>query len=205
MKRMKRIMMFLGLGVLGIGVLAGCAWIFASQTVEQPSYTVDTADGAIEIRSYPALLTAEVTRRGDRYTAVRNGFGPLAGYIFARERAGEKIAMTAPVTQQPSAGETWQVQFILPSAYRLEDLPAPANADVTLGEIPAGRRAAIRFSGVATDELIAEQEAMLRAWLEAKGVTPAGAPIYAYYNDPFTPGFLRRNEVMFELAPADAS
>jgi hypothetical protein len=26
------------------------------------------------------------------------------------------------------------------------------------------------------------------------------APIYAYYNDPWTPGFLRRNEIMVDVA-----
>jgi hypothetical protein len=26
-----------------------------------------------------------------------------------------------------------------------------------------------------------------------------GAPTYAYYNDPFTPGPLRRNEVIFDV------
>ncbi|MEM9737071.1 MAG: heme-binding protein, partial [Pseudomonadota bacterium] len=90
--------------------------------------------------------------------------------------------------------------FIMPASYAMGDLPAPGQGDVALSEIPAQRRAAIRFSGVADDALLAKQEAALRTWLELEGLTPVGAPIYAYYNDPFTPGFLRRNEVLFDLA-----
>lgn len=193
-------MLFLGLTVGGVAVLAGCAWIYASSTVEQPTYQVELSEGAIETRRYPALVVAEVVRSGARYEAVSRGFRPLAGYIFARERQGEAIAMTAPVTQRrEGTGSDWRVQFIMPSEYQLSDLPEPAQGDVALSEMPPQRRAAIRFSGVATDELIAEQEALLRDWMAAQGLTPEGAPIYAYYNDPFTPGFLRRNEVLFDL------
>ncbi|MEL7049086.1 MAG: heme-binding protein, partial [Pseudomonadota bacterium] len=65
-------------------------------------------------------------------------------------------------------------------------------------------RVAIRFSGMATDTSIAEQEAKLRAWMTSNNLTPAGAPTYAYYNDPWTPGPLRRNEVLFDLeGPSD--
>ena len=38
-------------------------------------------------------------------------------------------------------------------------------------------------------------------WLAGKGLTPVGAPTFAYYNDPFTPGFLRRNEILYDLGP----
>ncbi|MEL6479179.1 MAG: heme-binding protein [Pseudomonadota bacterium] len=195
-------MAIFGLALTGVVVLAGCAWVYMSSSIETPDYQVESSDGAIETRRYPAFVVAEVIRRGDRYTAVRNGFGPLAGYIFAKERAGEKIAMTAPVTQRrrEEGAADWTVQFIMPAQYSLADLPAPVQGDVTLTEEPPARRAAIRFSGVATDELIAEQEGLLRAWLAEKGLTPLGAPIYAYYNDPFTPGFLRRNEVLIDLA-----
>ncbi|MEM6948286.1 MAG: heme-binding protein, partial [Pseudomonadota bacterium] len=41
----------------------------------------------------------------------------------------------------------------------------------------------------------------LEGWLAVQGLEAAGAPEYAYYNDPFTPAFMRRNEVMIELAP----
>jgi hypothetical protein len=37
------------------------------------------------------------------------------------------------------------------------------------------------------------------AWVEAQGLVPTGPVEYAYYNDPFTPFFLRRNEVMVEV------
>jgi len=84
--------------------------------------------------------------------AVRAGFGPLARYIFAKERPGEKIAMTAPVTQKAD-GPSWTIQFIMPSAYNLDRLPKPSGMDVQLRALPPARRAAIRFSGWWSDEL----------------------------------------------------
>lgn len=197
--RLRRVAFFLVGGAGLVVALGACAWIYASSTVEQPSYDVVEVDGAIEIRSYPELVTASVIRTGERYDAVRAGFSPLAGYIFAKERPGEKIAMTAPVTQRLGDGRDWTVRFIMPSEYDLDDLPAPAGSDVSLSTLPATKRAAIRFSGVADDELIAEQEGLLRDWIAKRGIDVTGSPIYAYYNDPFTPGFLRRNEVLFDL------
>jgi DNA gyrase inhibitor GyrI len=158
------------------------------------------ADGDIEIRDYPALLVAEVRRTGSRDQAVRSGFGPLAGYIFARERPGEKIAMTAPVTQQ-STGKDWTVRFIMPSSYTMDRLPKPAGSDVRISEVPPARRAAIRFSGWWSEELFNAKDEALRGWLRQKGLEPEGTPTFAYYNDPFTPGFLRRNEILYELRP----
>ncbi|MFN3259998.1 MAG: SOUL family heme-binding protein [Pikeienuella sp.] len=198
---MRRAMIWAGAAFLLLFALAAGGWLYVMGNVEQPSYALVEAEGAVEIRDYPALVVAEVERAGSRGEAVRAGFGPLAGYIFAREREGEKIAMTAPVTQR-QAGEAWAVRFIMPSEYRLEDLPLPAGAEVSLKPLPPMRRAAIRFSGRADDALIAAEEAKLRAFLAARGLEPAGPPEYAYYNDPWTPGFLRRNEVLFDLAPA---
>jgi effector-binding domain-containing protein len=113
--------------------------------------------------------------------------------------------MTAPVTQVPGEGDAWSVQFIMPEDYSLDRLPAPASGDITLHEWPARRMAAIRFGGVATDETIAEAEARLRDWMAAEGLEAAAAPVYAYYNDPLTPGFLRRNEVLIPVAGQPAA
>jgi hypothetical protein len=150
------------------------------------------------LRAYPPLVVAEVTRTGTRDQAVRAGFGPLARYIFAQERGGEKIAMTAPVTQTAEGG-SWTVRFIMPSDYSLDRLPKPSGADVKLTELPAARRAAIRFSGWWSDPLFTEKNAELLAWMAKHGLSPVGEPTFAYYNDPFTPGFLRRNEILYEV------
>ena len=216
MRKPVKVIGFTLVGLLGLLVFAAAGWFYVTSNVEQPKYRVVLNEGAIELRDYPPLVVAEVTRRGERKDAVRAGFRPLASYIFAKEREGESIAMTAPVTQEreriamtapvtqsPSnegTADAWVVRFVMPAEYSLETLPPPANPDVQLRRLPESRRAAIRFSGVATDALIAEQEGRLRAWLAERGLTPAGAATYAYYNDPFTPGFLRRNEVVFDLA-----
>jgi hypothetical protein len=200
MNKAKRMLLLIAL--LAVAVVAGLAvfWYVQTRNVEIARYAVVEADGPIEIRDYPALTVAEVTRSGSRDHAVRAGFGPLARYIFASDRGGDKIAMTAPVTQQQGGG-TWTVQFIMPSGYTLASLPKPAGADVRLREMPPVRRAAIRFSGWWSDALFEEKNAALQAWLQQKGLTTAGPPIFAYYNDPFTPGFLRRNEILYDLAP----
>lgn len=194
--------MFTIIALLAVAVVAGLVvfWYVQTRNVEIARYSVTEAAGPIEIRDYPALVVAEVTRTGNRDQAVRAGFGPLARYIFASERPGAKIAMTAPVTQQQGEG-TWTIQFIMPTGYTLETLPKPAGADVQLREEPAVRRVAIRFSGWWSDALFTQKNAELQAWLQKKGLATVGPPIFAYYNDPFTPGFLRRNEILYDLAP----
>ncbi|MEM9763876.1 MAG: heme-binding protein [Pseudomonadota bacterium] len=210
--------MWIAAALAGSVVVLAAVWIFVLQDVEVPAYEVTEAEGPFELRRYPPLVVAEVRKEGPRQRAIQRGFRPLARYIFASGREGDRIAMTAPVTQTPlniaptaSAGDdvaiahegmsgAWAVRFIMPSDHRLEDLPAPsAGSDVHLHRLPAATRAAVRFSGVATDAVFSEQEAGLRAWIMEQGLTEAGPPDYAYYNDPMTPGFLRRNEVIIEV------
>ncbi|MEO1722339.1 MAG: heme-binding protein [Pseudomonadota bacterium] len=214
-----RVGMWIAAAVLGCLVVVAAVWIFVIQDVETPEYTVDRSDGAFELRRYPPLVIAEVRKVGPRLWAIQHGFRPLARYIFASGREGERIAMTAPVTQTPLedaleiAGEgngaaaagagmhgTWAVRFIMPSEHNLEDLPVPApGSDIRFHRQPAASRAAIRFPGVATDAVLAEKEGELRRWMRDQGLTPVGPPDYAFYNDPTTPGFLRRNEVIIEV------
>lgn len=202
---------FVVLGIVILCVILIAAWVLYMRSLEQPKYSLVEKYGAIEIRDYAAMTVAEVIRTGDRDQAVRSGFGPLARYIFAEERSGEKIAMTAPVTQQIEGDEPateadnstrWRVRFILPSEYDLSSLPKPANVDVELKDIPASRKAVIRFSGRANDKLIAQQQDILMQWLGQRGIETVGPPAYAYYEDPFMPGFLRRNEVLFDIPKA---
>ncbi|MEM6550137.1 MAG: heme-binding protein [Pseudomonadota bacterium] len=180
---------------------------YEMQTIETPAYAVVHADGAFELRQYPEIVTAEVAREGSRQQAVRSAFGALARYIFARDREGESIAMTAPVTQErlaaePSGGSrgNWRVAFIMPADRQFDKLPKPASDDIALDRKQPGEFAAIRFSGWWTDALFARKERALREWLETQDRRAAGNAIYAYYNDPLTPGFWRRNEVLVPIA-----
>lgn len=182
--------------LLALG-LAG-AWYGTAGAVEQAAVTIEVRDGAFEVRRYAPVVAAEVTRPGDRRQGVSAAFGPLADYIFAKDRGGDKIAMTAPVTQQAEAGG-WQVRFLMPAARGMATLPPPGG-DVRLVELPARRMAAVRFSGRWTDARFDAAEARLRGWMDARGLTPAGPATYGYYNPPFLPWFLRRNEVMIEIA-----
>ncbi|MEM9145166.1 MAG: heme-binding protein [Pseudomonadota bacterium] len=184
--------------LFAVGLTA--VWVFVVQNVETPAYRVLRAEGRMELRAYPALVRAEIDRSGPRRQALSAGFGPLAGYIFAREREGPKIAMTAPVRQAAGALGTWTVGFILPAGLSPAEAPAPARADLRLTEVPAHAAAAIRFPGHPSDADLAARERELRAWLVATDVNVTGPAAYAYYNDPFTPGFLRRNEVILPIA-----
>jgi effector-binding domain-containing protein len=201
---MLKTLLIIAAALIALAVGALLVFVYVVQNVEQPEYDLVEQDGDFELRDYPALTVAMVRRGGGRRDALSAGFGPLARYIFAKERDGDKIAMTAPVIQQPQAGDAgagdWTVGFIMPRDAVAAGLPDPANADVRITELPPRRVAAVRFSGRTTDERTAVQRARLEDWLRARGLRVESPPIYAYYNDPFTPGPLRRNEILYDLA-----
>lgn len=195
---MRRKMMWIA-GFFGLLILGACSWVLGQRLVETPSYTVEKTDGDIELRAYPELLAAQTVQSGTRRKAANQGFGPLANYIFAKSRSGDKISMTAPVTQTATQGDAaWNVRFIMPSKYTRETLPDPADG-VTIITIPAQRVAAIRFPGGMEGQVYADKLAELTAWIDAAGLQALGAETYAYYNDPFTPNFLRRNEILVPI------
>ena len=212
-----------GLAIIFVGI--ACAGPLMSR-VEQPDYRVAVADGAIEVRDYGTMIAAEAAVRGDRADAVREGFRLIAAYIFGANQPGARIAMTAPVEQQaappsgqkiamtapviqqasgqgggsPEAAGPWTVRFIMPREWTLETLPAPSDARVQLVPVPARRMVVIRFPGLADDALIAARTAELARYAREQGLPVVGAPVLAFYNPPWTLPFMRRNEIMFEVA-----
>ena len=173
------------------------AWFMLPKFLEQPKYKVVRKENDIEIRSYDKILMSSVKVYGNQYNALRNGFQPLVRYIGAKERVSEKISMTAPVIQTTNdETENWTVSFAMPSKYNIENLPKPANDDIYFEEIQPSLAAVIRFSGVADSSLLNQKASVLKRWLELNGYTESSSPKFLFYNDPTTPGFLRRNEVM---------
>lgn len=190
-----------------------------AMATEEPAFTAIVDEGAFQIREYPALTVAETRVAGDRGRASGAGFRILAGYIFGGNTRRESIAMTAPVMQsrpasekiamtapvsQTEDGDTWVVRFMMPSGYTLETLPKPNDPRVTLTVMPAARMAVVRFSGWANDREFQRKRAELEQWTAKRGLRAVGPASYAQYDDPWTAGPQRRNEVMLPVAPMAA-
>lgn len=184
----------------------------------EPNWTRLKTDGDIEIRAYDPMIVAEVTISGERSDAINEGFRILAGYIFGGNSGQQSIEMTAPVTQQPDVAEgqkiamtapvtqeagniqnEWKVRFIMPGEYTLSSLPKPDDTRIKFIEIPAYKAAVIRFSGFNTDSNLTSHKAELTKWIEDNKIATDGEPMYAFYNPPWTPPFMKRNEVMMKI------
>lgn len=184
-----------------------------AQAIEEPAYTVVRADGPFEIRDYAPMVVAETVVAGSAERAGGRAFRALFEYIdgnnrarqeiamtapVTQQRAAEKIAMTAPVTQQAAEGG-WAVRFVLPAAYTLETAPEPNDPAVSIRAIPPQRVAAVRYSGTWSRERYEAHLGALRQWLADAGQEVAGEPVWARYDAPFVPWFMRRNEVLVPL------
>jgi hypothetical protein len=190
--------------------------------VEQPEYIVLEKSGRCELRRYPPLLVAEVSVEGRFDEISGKGFRLIADFIFGNNSnqsgAGEKIAMTAPVTVEPSLEEIkldalvtqqqavgkWRMYFVMPARYTLQSLPVPNNPLVQLRQIPARNVAVIAFPGLVKTAATQSKTRELLAWMEEKRLEPTSNFELARYNPPWTLPFLRRNEIMVEYAPAAA-
>jgi len=182
--------------------------------IEEAAYTVTARDGAFEIRDYAPHVVAETLVEGTLEEAGNKAFNRLFRYISGGNRSREKVAMTAPVSQQPQgekiamtapvaqqrAQGRWAVSFMMPASYTLETLPAPEDPQVTLRRVPARRMAGVRYSGSWSEKGYRHNLEKLESWMRGKGLAPAGEPVWARYNSPFSLWFLRRNEILIPVA-----
>jgi hypothetical protein len=194
-----------------------CLFLIAavdSYALEQPKYEVLFVDGNIEYRRYDAYLVAEtaIAEVGDWGKDTRDGFMQLFDYISGEntletkiemtspvvQRQSMKIAMTAPVVESSRGGQN-RLAFMLPSKFNLDSAPRPSNSSITIREMPVRLIASIRYSGRWTEKNVKKYKAKLEQHLSERGVETVGEYSTAVYNAPFTPPFMRRNEIHFEI------
>ena len=199
--------------IAGLAVVGAAAVGPIMSDVEQAKYEVVESQGDIQIRDYAPMVVAQAEVSGERKEAINQGFRIIADYIFGNnvtkqsvsmtapviQQPNEKIAMTAPVTQQ-GHGNSWKVQFVMPANYTLDTLPKPNNSSVKFEEVPSKRFAVIRFSGMADEENLMENTNELQTFIKTKNLNVLSNATYAFFNPPWTLPFLRRNEVMIEIA-----
>jgi hypothetical protein len=183
---------------------------------EEPDYQTVQKMGDVEVRAYAAYTVAEVVVPGPANAAGGQAFPILAGYIFGKNKGDQKLAMTAPVTQAPvpvklemtapvtqaAAPGGFVVQFVLPKGVTVANAPEPLDAQIHLREVPARHVAVIRFSGFWSESNYQEHLTQLQSALTGAGLAWTGAAVYSRYNPPFTPWFMRRNEIWLELVQA---
>jgi effector-binding domain-containing protein len=159
----------------------------------------------VEIRQYPTIVQAMVEGKSDD-----EAFGILFRYITGENRSSKKMAMTAPVISwEPSSQEIAMTRpvvsdeksfsFVLPNLYSIGTAPQPKDERIKLLEVKARRLAVLSFSGRDHDHSVQKYEEALLEKLKNAGITVKGPILLMRYNSPFTPGFLRHNEVAFEI------
>jgi hypothetical protein len=197
-------------GLMGLWILAGYV---PTRGIETPAYTIIDKHDGYEVREYAPQIRAEVTLEGEYGGTLNAGFRQLADYIFGNNTGkapismtapvlaekSEKIAMTAPVLSEKGAAQSRTISFVMPKKYTIESLPKPNNAKVALREVPAKRFAVLKFSGYASEKRAAKKTAQLMDALRRDGVKTANEPVVAQYNPPWTPPFMRRNEIQAPL------
>lgn len=192
-------------------VIAGLLFGKIAVAIEKLPYTVLEKEGYFELRRYDTYIVAETIIEGDFKAVGNEGFRRLFDYISGNNRTKQKIAMTSPVSQDANSGSkkidmtapvnqerlegSWRITFVMPSKYTLETLPDPLDDRVKLKEVEGNVVAAVRYSGTWSQDRYEEKKGRLSDWIFQKGFVPVGEPIFARYNPPFMPWFLRRNEV----------
>ena len=167
---------------------------------EQPEYTVVASGAGYEIRDYDSHLVAETIVEGDFDSTGNLAFGRLAGFIFGRNSASQKMNMTVPVTHLPLPDGGHRYRFVMERAYTEDSLPRPLDPSVSIVRAPGGRYAAARYRGGRGEARFRRAAANLTSALARDGVEVIGEPEAAVYDGPFVPAPIRRNEVLVPVA-----
>ena len=162
-----------------------------SSQYETAPYTVVAEHGDFQIRDYPTL---DIVTMEDE--SNNSSFKMLFKYISGANEEDEKIPMTAPVYM---IGDT--MAFVMPEY--MSDVPEPTGDGVVVDQIEAGRFATIQYSGWSNDWSEDRNEEKLRQWIaeqpEYSLLSADEEPMFATFDSPWVPGFMRRNEVMFRI------
>ena len=204
MKLMRRTLIAIALILVGTNAMA----------IEEPKYEVLQSSGKFELREYAPYIVAETVVDSDFEDAGNVGFRRLFDYISGQNQSrskiemtapviqeikGEKIAMTAPVTQQQSE-KNWVISFVMPDSFTMETLPRPNDPKVVLRQIPPQKMATVRYSGFWSEKNYLRNKEKLEKWIGENGFRPLGEPVWARFNPPIMPWFLRRNEIQIPVA-----
>jgi len=178
--------------LVAIGVLIAL-WMgwgtYVIYSTERTSYEViRSLSSRVEIRQYGEQTWISTAHKTDA-----SSFPVLASYIFGGNKEGERVAMTAPVVTDK------KMSFILPAGISKESAPTPDGQAIDFATVPARQLATLQFSWLTSPSRVEKKTTELLTILRENGIQTKGGPFLMRYNDPWTPPFLRRNEVAIEI------
>jgi len=178
--------------------------------VETIKYETVRKIGRFEIRLYPRIIIAKVDN------SALDSFSLLFRFISGQNKQKEKVKMTSPVVSQEFSKEiamtspvfsefssAGYMAFVMPAEFTFETTPEPLDNRVKIEELPARAVAALRFSGSWSEDRFEAKKRELFDELSKAKIMKRGDVFAMLYNPPFTPSFLRRNEVAIEIDLAD--
>ena len=111
----------------------------------------------------------------------------------------EEMKMTAPVMSVDNNSNEHVYRFVMEKKYTLDTLPTPNDKRIRLIKVTPRFMAVKKFSGRWSEKNYQKSEKLLLKSLNLEKIETIGLPIFARYNAPFVPWFLRRNEIMIQI------
>lgn len=163
---------------------------------ETPEYKVVEKDDVFELREYKDFFIVEYDN--DHDPNISRGFGSLFSYISSDNKANEKIAMTIPVIEEMTA-DKMKMAFVVPSKFG-DQIPEPNSPNLSIQKFEHGLFAVIRYGGLSNKRKEIAFQRKLALWIEEGHYRADSNYMLAFYNAPFVPPFLRRNEIMVRVS-----
>ncbi|WP_218148938.1 SOUL family heme-binding protein [Halogranum rubrum] len=213
-------------GLLAVGGGALALWVgwglYVNRTTERVPYDTLASYDDVEIRRYPRTILVETTAESGE-AAFRRLFDYITGANESSEEVsmtapvasdGENVSMTAPVRTESAESEAVSMtapvrttddggdvtmSFFLPADYTPATAPTPTDSRVRLVVQPPQILAVKTFSWWSSETRVAKQRAVLLDTLAEYSLERRGGPFLLQYNDPYTPPFMRRNEIAVEV------
>ncbi|MFX0086539.1 MAG: heme-binding protein [Candidatus Hodarchaeota archaeon] len=203
-----------------IGILI-VAWTslsyFTTRGIEEPKYILIKKFPEFEIREYSPYIIAYTDVFSSFNGSSTSGFRILANYIFGGNLSSKKIKMTAPVIQEPTSEKIemtapviqeksdsgYQIAFIMPQKYTLSTLPQPIDSRVKIKEVKKEIRAVYTFKGWTTEKKVKSKQNNFIRLLEENNLVYKQIKL-AQYDPPYTPPYMRKNELHATLNGFDS-
>ena len=165
--------------------------------IETPKYRTLIKEGKFEVRDYDPIVIAKTSVNSNYSNAASTGFRRIANYIFGGNKNQMNIAMTAPVIlNTPSSKNDYDILFVMPKEYSLDDLPLPNYDNIKLQTKELGKTAVISFGGWATEDRSVYYRERLKDFVKKNNYDILSDFMVAQYNSPWALPPFRKNEIL---------